>query len=382
VSHAGAAGRPLLLHVLFRFATGGLENGVVNLINHLPQYRHAVLALDHCDPAFCQRVQRADVEFISLHKPPGQTLRMAPAFLREMRRLRPALVHSRNLAALEMQLPAWWAGGAARVHSEHGWDIDDPQGLSRRHQWMRRTYRPFVQRYIALSAELERYLVDRVGVPAQRVTRICNGVDSERFHPAAQRQSLLGSPFNDPALFVVGSVGRMNTVKAQPDLARAFVLALQQRPTLREQLRLVLVGEGPLRAECLAVLQQAGVADLAWLPGERRDVPELMRHLSAFALPSHAEGISNTILEAMACGLPVLATEVGGNGELVLPGTTGALVPAARPAALAQVLGDWAADPQQLPPLAQAARQRVERQFSLQAMVSAYDGVYRSVLAQ
>ena len=134
MSHAGAAGRPLLLHVLFRFATGGLENGVVNLINHMPQYRHAVLALDHCDPVFCQRVKRPDVEFISLHKPPGQTLRMAPAFLREMRRLRPALVHSRNLATLEMQLPAWWADGAARMHSEHGWDIDNPQKLSQRHQ--------------------------------------------------------------------------------------------------------------------------------------------------------------------------------------------------------------------------------------------------------
>ena len=92
----------------------------------------------------------------------------------------------------------------------------------------------------------------------------------------------------------------MQTVKAQPVLARAFVRALELQPQLRARLRLVMVGDGPLRAEAQAVLDHAGVAALAWLPGERADVPDVMRGLDCFVLPSLAEGISNTILEAMA----------------------------------------------------------------------------------
>ena len=98
-------------------------------------------------------------------------------------------------------------------------------------------------------------------------------------------------------------------------------------------MRLVIVGDGSTRAECLALLADAGVESLAWLPGERADVPDLMRTFDVFALPSLGEGISNTILEAMATGLPVVATRVGGNAELVEEGVTGTLVPAGMPGA-------------------------------------------------
>jgi sugar transferase (PEP-CTERM/EpsH1 system associated) len=378
----GAPRRPLLLHVVYRFDTGGLENGVVNLINGLDGYEHAVVALDRCVPAFCERVTRHGVRFISLHKPPGQGLKLAPAMARELRELRPAIVHTRNLAALEMQLPTWWVGGSARVHGEHGWGSDDPQGLSPRHRWMRRLFSPFVQHYVALSGDLERYLVQRVGVSAQRVTRICNGVDISRFASAGSRLPVEGSPFNDPALFVVGTVGRMQAVKDQLLLAEAFIALLAQQPELATRLRLVLVGDGPMRARIEQRLQQAGVAALAWLPGERRDVPQLMQGLDLFVLPSQAEGISNTILEAMACGLPVLATAVGGNPELVDAGVSGWLVPAGDPAAMAAAIDQAAADPQAARRVGAAGRQRVESRFSLQAMLGAYDALYRGLLAQ
>jgi glycosyltransferase involved in cell wall biosynthesis len=172
----------------------------------------------------------------------------------------------------------------------------------------------------------------------------------------------------------------MQTVKAQPVLARAFVQALQQQPALRARLRLVLVGDGPLRAECEAVLQQAGVADLAWFAGERGDVPDVMRGLDCFVLPSLAEGISNTILEAMASGLPVLATAVGANAELVLPGVTGWLVPPGEAGALAEGLVRLAQDAPAAAALGRAGRQRVEQRFSLGSMVAAYESVYQRVL--
>jgi sugar transferase (PEP-CTERM/EpsH1 system associated) len=375
---AGAAARdarPLVLHVVYRFDVGGLENGVVNLIDRMPGWRHAVLALTEVT-RFAERVQRNDVEFIALGKTPGHAVGLYPAIWRVMRRLRPAVVHSRNLAALEAQLPAWAARVPLRVHGEHGRDVDDLDGLSPRHRWLRRLYRPFVHRYVALSRDLSHYLVAGVGIAADRVVQIVNGVDSERFRPAfGGRQPIEGCPFVGDE-WLVGSVGRMASVKNQTQLTRAFVRLLQLDPARRTRARLVLVGDGPLRAECLALLRAADADHLGWVPGARNDVAEVMRGLDCFVLPSLAEGVSNTILEAMATGLPVVATAVGGNPELVEAGRTGELVPAGDVDAMAQAMLKLARDPATAARYGRAARAEVERRFSLQAMVAAYQGVY------
>jgi sugar transferase (PEP-CTERM/EpsH1 system associated) len=376
---AGPDSRPLVAHVVYRFDTGGLENGVVNLINHLgdDEFRHVVVALTEVTD-FARRIRRADVRCIALHKRPGQTWWLYPRLLRLLRALRPAIVHTRNLAALEVQPVAWAAGVPVRIHGEHGRDVGDYDGSHRGYQRQRRLYRPFVQHYVALSRDLRQYLVDKVHVPPARITQVCNGVDTQRFHPAAGggAEPIAGCPFDPQRHWLVGTVGRMQTVKDQPTLARAFVHALAVAPALRARLRLVLVGDGPLRADCEAVLAAAGVRELAWLPGERADVPALMRGLHAFALPSLAEGISNTVLEAMASGLPVLATAVGGNPELVDEGRTGHLLPPADAPALARALAALATDPAHAAALGRAGRAAAEARFSLQAMVAAYRAVY------
>ena len=379
------SGTPRVLHVVYRFDTGGLENGVVNLINHMPTsaYRHAVVALTEVVPGFASRIQRNDVEFVSLHKPPGHGVKLYPQLVRLLRQLDPAIVHTRNLAALECQVPAWWAGVPGRVHGEHGRDVEDLDGSSRRHQWMRRAYSPFVHQYVALSRDLGGYLTDRCGIKESRIAQIYNGVDTLLFTPSTgARPAIAGCPFVDAQHWLVGTVGRMQTVKDQTLLARAFVGAVAQQPALRERLRLVMVGGGPLRDECLAILNTGGVGDLAWLPGERADVPDVMRGLDCFVLPSKAEGISNTILEAMACGLPVVATDVGGNAELVDAGRTGCLVPAGDVEQLAAALISVATDPETARKWGQAGRERVERRFSLQSMVAAYQRVYDDVLSR
>lgn len=370
--------RPLVVHVMYRFDTGGLENGIVNLINHTPPdaYRHAVLALTEVTD-FAKRIQRSDVEFISLRKPPGHGIWQYPKLYKLFRQLRPQIVHSRNLAALEVQVPAWAAGVPVRIHGEHGRDVNDVDGTNRTYQRVRRLYQPFVHHYVALSRDLSDYLVNKVGTPSQRITQIYNGVDTERFCPNPGGTATIdGCPFNPAQHWLVGTVGRMQTIKDQTLLAQAFVLALQQAPQLKERLRLVMVGEGPLRTQAQALLQQAGVADLAWLPGERSDVPAVMRGLHAFALPSLGEGISNTILEAMASALPVIATAVGGNADLVQQPHTGHIVPAADPQAMAQRLMALASNPAQARAMGQAGRTRVLQHFSMQAMVAAYQAVY------
>ena len=377
--------RPLVVHIVYRFDTGGLENGVVNLINHMPAsaYRHAVVALTEVVPGFAQGIRRDDVEFVSLHKTPGHGLRLYPQLAQLFRRLKPAIVHTRNLAALECQVPAAWAGVPVRIHGEHGRDIDDLDGTRPRYQWMRRAYRPFVHHFVALSRDLAGYLETKVNVPVGRIAQVYNGVDLDRFHPVrGWRAAIPGCPFTDPGLFIAGTVGRMQPVKAQTLLAQAFVRALRIEPPLRNRLRLVMVGDGPLRAQAQSILAAAGVADLAWLPGERSDVPDVMRGLDCFVLPSLAEGISNTILECMASGLPVLATAVGGNAELVVAGTTGDIVPAGDVEALAAGLIRMAVEPERAAAMGRAGRARVEESFSLPAMVGAYQDLYDRMLAE
>lgn len=370
--------RPLIAHVMHRFDTGGLENGVVNLINHLPEdrYRHAVVALTDVTE-FRDRVKRRDVEFVALHKPAGQGIWQFPKWYRMLRRMRPDIVHTRNLAALECQIPAWGARIPVRIHGEHGRDVGDLDGSNRTYQRVRRFYRPFVHHYLALSRDLAHYLSANIHVPESRISQVYNGVDTTRFQPASGGPiPIRDCPFHPAQHWIVGTVGRMQAVKDQVMLARAFVHALELDPPMKHRLRLVMIGDGPLRAQAQAVLEHAGVAELAWLPGERSDVADIMRGLHAFVLPSLAEGISNTVLEAMASALPVIATDVGGNADLVVQGETGDIIAAADPLALARRLLHLAHEPGKARLRGLAGRQRVESQFSMQAMVTNYQRVY------
>jgi sugar transferase (PEP-CTERM/EpsH1 system associated) len=373
--------RPLVLHVVHRFDTGGLENGLVNLINHMPAqaYRHLVVALTEVTD-FKLRVQRDDVRFVALNKKPGQGLWLYPDFARLLAAERPAVVHTRNLGTLEFQLPAAWMRTTARVHGEHGRDIDDLDGSSRRHRWLRRAYGPFVHRFVALSNDLSGYLKDVIGVNPNRIEQIYNGVDSVRFAPAQTRAVIDACPFKDSRHWLVGTVGRLQAVKSQTLLAKAFVLAVQQEPALRARMRLVIVGGGPLMADIQAILDAAGMADLAWLAGERSDVADVMRMLDCFVLPSLAEGVSNTILEAMASGLPVVATRVGANPELVQHGHTGLIVPGNDPAAMADALRQLVADPAGAQQMGRRGREVAVQRFSMQAMANRYQGLYDSLL--
>lgn len=371
--------RPLIAHVVYSFAVGGLENGVVNLVNRMPEeaYRHTIVSLTGASPEFSGRIKRRDVEIHALAKPAGHAVKIYPGLLRLFSRLKPAIVHTRNLAALEAVVPAWLAGVPVRIHGEHGRDVHDLDGTSRKYRLLRRLYRPFVSRYIALSRDLEAYLRDGVGVPASRISQLYNGVDTMRFRPAVGgREPIAGSPFNDPECWVVGTVGRMQAVKHQTALARAFVIAHRADPEAARRLRLVMVGDGPLRAESAALLEESGLAGHAWLPGERAGIDAVMRGLDCFALPSLAEGISNTILEAMASGLPVVATDVGGNAELVEQGVTGMLVPSDDPQALAEAILAYFREPARARRHGAAGRGAAENRFSLDGMVARYMAVY------
>jgi sugar transferase (PEP-CTERM/EpsH1 system associated) len=241
--------RPLVAHVVYRLDVGGMENGLVNLVNRMPRerYRHAIVSLtDSTD--FANRICRDDVPIISLEKKPGHDLGLHLRLFRTFRRLRPAIVHTRNLATVEAVVSAAAAMVPYRVHGEHGRDLQDPDGTVRRYRLLRRTLSPLVHRFIALSLDLERYLLGTVGIASSKVVRIMNGVDLEVFRPAAPERAPLpqgpqGAPFDASGRVVIGSVTRMQEVK--DPLTREGV-----RPSRPERVRFQSPpgarGDGPL----------------------------------------------------------------------------------------------------------------------------------------
>ena len=368
---------PHIVHIVHRFDTGGMENGMVNLLNTLPpgRFRHSIIALtDYTD--FSQRIHAQPVGFYALHRAPGHGLSWMVRLWKLLRRLKPDLVHTRNLAALEAQFVAALIGVRATIHGEHGRDVFDLYGQNWKYNLLRRAAQPFVSNYIAVSHDLETWLRSTIHVPPGKLHQIYNGVDSTKFYPRKGARP----EFAHPDSIVFGAVGRMVEVKDYPTLTRAFIRLVHQQPERAERARLVIVGEGPARSTCLDLLQAAGLAHLAWLPGERHDIAEIMQVFDVFVLPSKNEGISNTILEALATGLPVIATAVGGNIELVEEGVNGTLVRPGDVAGMAQALLGYLDAPARIVEQGDNGRRQAEQRFSIPAMAEAYARVYDQTL--
>lgn len=380
----GEEDTPLVVHVIHRLATGGMENGLVNIINRTPpeRYRHAVVCLTDAGP-FAERIARDDVSIVSLNRSPGHSFKLYWRLWAALHRLRPNIVHTRNLAALEGQIAAVFICGARRVHGEHGRDVFDLHGTSRKYNLLRRAIRPLVQTYIAVSRDLAGWLVRTVGAPPDRVSQIYNGVARDIFFPRhGERPDLTPLGFLPSNALVVGTVGRLAEVKDQATLVRGFASVLRGKPEWRQRLRLVIVGDGPLRSKLESCVRDEGVEDMVWLAGERSDVPDMLRMIDLFVLPSLGEGISNTMLEAMASGLPLIATRVGGNPELVDEGVNGLLVPARDPDALARAIGVYAGDEVRLHRHGMAGFTKVTECFGWDQCVESYLGVYDKLLGR
>ncbi len=373
--------RPLIVHVLFRLDYGGMENGIVNVVNGLPgdQFRHAIIALTEVT-RFRERIKREDVEVHALHKRAGKDLGAYWRLYRLLCRLRPMVVHTRNIGTLDCAFMAWLAGVPVRIHGEHGWDVHDPDGTNRKYILLRRALNRFVSHFVTVSQDLRNYLEQRVGIEPRKITHICNGVDTARFAPRHVLPPIeLPSERFPAGCVVVGSTTRFNEIKDPLNLVQAFI-ALRRQPAGRPaDVRLLMVGDGPLRASAMQLLREAGEEHSAWLPGSRDDIPALLRAMDVYVLGSLREGISNTLLESMATGIPLVATATGGNVELIAPGVMGALVPVADPPALMAALLPYVLDADLRRRQGMAARERAEREYSLTRMLNDYRTLYGSL---
>nr|WP_067297780.1 TIGR03088 family PEP-CTERM/XrtA system glycosyltransferase [Marinobacterium profundum] len=363
-----------ICHIVFRFDIGGLENGIVNVLNCLPSpgYRHSILCLSGYNPEFFGRIQADGVSIHTLNKAPGKDIGYLKRLYSLLRELRPDIVHTRNLNTLECQAIAWLARVPVRIHGEHGWDSEEAK-IRRKPALIRKLFSPLISRYVALSAETERYLTGRVGISSKRIERICNGVDISRFQPRSPAAQVPLTEF----VWVIGSIGRLAKVKNHSLLIRAFERLLDKAGNRRDLLRLTIVGDGPCRQQLAALVKSLDIEDQVSLPGASDNIPEVMSGLSLYVQPSFAEGISNTILESMAAGLPVITTDVGGARELVQPGFNGEITANDNVEELTEALWLYIKDPQRLRTQGANSRIRAEQHFSLTTMAERYHLLYQ-----
>lgn len=369
------AERVRVLHVLHRLAMGGMENGVVNLINTLPadQYEHRVLSLTDASD-FSRRIKDPSVRIDCLHHAGGTPLKQFGAVARILRQFRPHVCHTRNVGTVEVQLIAWLMGVPARIHGEHGWDIGDVDKTNTRLLLLRRLMRPFIHCQIAVSRFTESFLLDQVGVARERVVQVSNGVDTRRFFPRLATES------GDASAFRVGAMGRVAAVKNFPLLLCGFARASAASPDFRARARLDLYGGGDGQA-LVGLAEELGIAGHFHFHPATDQVRLALVGFDLLVVSSLMEGLSNTILEAQACGVPVLATRVGGNVDLVEEGRTGRLFESQAEQALADLLLEGFRNPETLKRLGNNARRHVERHLSLDRMAQSYGAIYRMAIA-
>ncbi len=378
--------RPIhIAHVVYSFATGGLENGVVNLINHLPEneYFHSIICVSDHDEKFYSRIKSKNVEIFDLNKKEGRGLNWLVDCWRLLRKIQPDICHTRNLSSIEAQFSAYFASVPTRIHGEHGWDVFDLGGVNKKYQLVRKCIKPFIHKYVGLSTESISYLTDKINVKPEKITHICNGVDIEKFSPKSELSIELPEGFTKKNQIVFGTVGRLAEVKNQTYLVRSFVDLWQKHPDLHSRLRLIVVGDGVLMPELISMVEKANANEGVWFTGLRADVVELMNVMDVFILPSLAEGIPNTVLEAMACGLPCIVTNVGGNPDLIMPEQSKThIVDVNDVEQMVAAMEIYVDDTAKLQQDSQKVRQYCVDNFSIEVMVSKYHNLYQSSVVE
>lgn len=366
--------RPLrILHVVFSLEPGGMENGVVNVARRLPpdEFEVHVCCLER-GGAFVERLPRPE-NVVVLHKPPGFSLKAALGVARHAQRIGADLLHPHNLgpltyAAIGSGFGLW----KPVLQGEHGVFQGDQASPARLRQ-RQRLYR-CCRKIHTVSESLRRHLVEH-GFPAEKITAIINGVDTERFQPVdkAAVRAQLGLPAQGR---FIGIVGRFDPNKKHLLLIEAFNQMAARLPDAR----LVIVGDkGAEKDKIHAAVQASPARDHIHLAGFQPNPTPWYQALDLLAAPSVFEGLSNAVLEAMACGVPCLAHTACGNAEVITSGADGFLAALDSADLLAAELHRVLADPAELAAVGARARARVMRDFSMDAMVRNYARIYREV---
>lgn len=364
-AHPHAPARVLL--VIDELDIGGTEQQILELVRSLPRERYVPIVCCFRHGRKAEEIQALGVRVVHLPKRSRVDLRLVLALFRLMRAERIDIVHTFLIGAnLWGRLAAVLAGVPTIVASERNVDIwEEPM---KRH--LGRLLARVTQRIVANAEAVRCYLVSR-GLDPRRVVTIRNGVDAERFETsldvAALRRSLGVTP--DDVLAAV--VARLEPQKGHDTVIEAAAALKERWP----QLRFLFVGGGSREAELPALVDRRGLRDRILFTGFRTDSADIMRAADLSVLVSTKEGLSNTLLESLAAGRPVIASRVGGNPEVVSR-DVGFLVPPRDPQALAEALSAALTDPAAVARMGAAGRELVRRDFSVQRMVAETAALY------
>ena len=375
VSEQAPTRRPIhVMHLVYTLRSGGMEHGVVKIVNGLNDTRvvSSICSTTPADPKMCAMVAPS-VPVVELKRRRGNDPAIVWAIYKTLRRYRPDVLHTHSWGTLIEGLAA---GRLARVpvivHGEHGTlQLQPRQVAAQRWAWRQADH------LLSVSSRLAERMAREVGIAQSAITVIRNGVNLTRFMSADQSitRDRLGLDL-DGAL-VLGAIGRLVDVKDHASLIDA-VQILRNRG---RRVHAVIAGDGPLRPELESRIAERGLSACVHLLGHRPDVEAVFRAIDIFVQPSRSEGMSNTILEAMASARPVVATHVGGADEMVDDGKTGILVPPAHVTRLAEALERLSADAALRTEMGQAGLARVQSEFSLETMIDGYDAFYTRAAA-
>lgn len=366
--------RPIrVMHVMFRLQPGGMELGVVKLVNGLRGSRVSSSICSTTPATEVKRLVHPDVPVFELNRREGHDPRFVWDLYRLCRRERPDVLHTHAWGTLiEGLVAARLAGVPVVVHGEHGTlQLKPYQVRIQRWAW------GLADQVLSVSRKLTERISASTAFPASRIRTIQNGVDLDRFlaRERAAARDAIGVPAE---ALVIGTVGRLVPVKDHANLVEALSII---RDNGVDFIALI-AGEGPLRQSLETAVAAHELTRRVRFLGHRADIENVFAALDVFVLPSRSEGMSNTILEAMAAGAAVVATRVGGADELVEDGRSGLLVPAEAPDALARALMEVTRSPDMRRQMGRAGRLKAETEFGLQRMLGDYEALYLELARQ
>lgn len=366
---SGVASPLRILHVLPQLGLGGTENGVLNIIEYFgDELDQSVCALRPSD-ARSPRIAALGSRFSVIGNRRVAIKHLADHF----RKVKPDVVHSRNWGAIESVIAARLAGVPGIIHSEHGYELGMENGLPTRQRAFRALSYRAASAVVTVSEELRRFHSAQGWISEAKLRVIPNGVDTAKFKPSAELRNAVRREFGIvPDAVVISSIGRLIELKDHRMLANSMKSLSQEFPHVIA----MIVGDGPERENLKRQVASLGIGSNVILTGARQDVNALLAASDLFCLPSKLEGMSNTVLEAMASGLGTIATRVGANPELVVENETGTLIPVGGESELTEVLRKYVAEEGLRKRSGAIARERAVRHFSLELMMQRYRELY------
>lgn len=364
--------KPLhVTHVVYSFGVGGLEQIIKNTIKTMPkEIRHSIVCLTAADQIFLKSIVDS-VETVELNSLVGKRMLTFIDMYKALKRLKPDVLHTYNLATIEFQLLGFLLRIPCRLHAEHGRDLADPDGTNAKYILWRRVFSTFTHFHVAVSNDLYKWLISRVKIPIAKAKLIYNGVDTTKFSPSSEKCK------DKDALIKFGHVARLDGIKNQSALINAFLKACDMSTEFSDKCRLLIVGDGGERDNLSKLVEQSKFIDCVEMWGERSDMPAIYQQFDVFVLSSNAEGTPMSILEAMASGLPILSTDVGGIPEIV-DTTCAHLVPPQDIDALCNGFLDFFRNNLERLQMGANARELVGRRFSQEKMNNEYLSIYKS----